>query len=157
MENNLNNINIHFSPVTPDNWRIFKELKVKREQGKFVASNVTILARAFAFRNFNSCVYAIYNKDVPVGMLMQRDYEDSDKKICVLDQFMIDKQHQGKGFGKAAMQLWLSMVKSQNKYDSVILCYIQGDEAARNLYSKLGFNHNGEIDENEIYMEYNLK
>jgi len=31
------------------------------------------------------------------------------------------------------------------------------NEAARNLYSDLGFNHNGEIEEDEIQMEYNLK
>ncbi|MDV3426208.1 MAG: GNAT family N-acetyltransferase [Bacillota bacterium] len=88
---------------------------------------------------------------------MQRDYEDNDKKFCVLDQFMIDKQHQGKGFGRAAMKLWLSIVKNKKKYDSIILCYIEGDEAARNLYSDLGFNHNGDVDEDEIQMEYNLK
>lgn len=67
---------IHFGIITPDNWRVFNALKVNEEQKKFVASNVTILARAFAFRNYNSCVYVIYNEDLPIGMLMQRDYED---------------------------------------------------------------------------------
>lgn len=36
-------MDIHFSAITPDNWRIFNALKVKKEQEKFVTSNVTIL------------------------------------------------------------------------------------------------------------------
>ncbi|MGH4125535.1 MAG: GNAT family N-acetyltransferase [Clostridium sp.] len=147
---------IHFSNITPDNWRTFKELKVKEEQKKFVAPNVTILARAFAFRDYNSRVYAIYNGDLPIGMLMKHDLDD-DSLVCVLDQFMIAEQYQGKGYGKSAMQLWFSMIKNEEKYDSIILCYIEGDEVARNLYLDMGFHYTGEVDEDEIVMEYNLK
>jgi diamine N-acetyltransferase len=154
---------IHFTNITPDNWRIFNALNVKEEQKKFVASNVTILARVFAFRDYNSRVYAIYNGDLPIGMLMQQDLAD-DSRVCVLDQFMIAEQYQGKGYGKSAMQLWFSMIKNEDKYDSIILCYIKGDEVARNLYLGMGFHHTGrgfhhtdEVDEHEIVMEYNLK
>lgn len=145
-------MSIHFSNITPDNWRIFKALKVKEEQREFVASNVTILARAFAFRDYNSRVYAIYKGEVPIGMLMQQDLAD-DRRVCVLDQLMIAEQHQGRGYGKYAMQLWLSMIKNEDKYDSVILCYIKGDEVARNLYLSMGFHPTGEVDEYEIVTE----
>lgn len=147
---------IHFSIITPDNWRVFNTLKVKEEQKKYVASNLAILARAFAYRDYNSYVYAIYNEDLPIGMLMQRDYENNNKIFCVLDQFMIADKYQGKGFGKTAMQLWLSMVKREEKYDSIILCYVEGDEIARDLYIDLGFKHTGEVEEDEISMEYKL-
>jgi diamine N-acetyltransferase len=147
---------IHFSNITPDNWRTFKSLKVKDEQEKFVASNVAILARAFAFREYNSRVCAIYNGDLPIGMLMQHD-SDHDSLVCVLDQFMIAEEYQGKGYGKSAMQLWFSMIKNEDTYDSIILCYIECDEVARNLYLGMGFHHTGEVDEDEIIMEYDLK
>lgn len=149
-------MNIHFSNITPDNWRIFNALNVKEEQEKFVASNVTILARAFAFRDYNSRVCAIYNGDLSIGMLMHHDL-DNDSLVCVLDQFMIAEQYQGKGYGRAAMQLWFSMIKNEGKYDSIILCYIEGDDVARNLYLGMGFHHTGEADEDEIVMEYNIK
>lgn len=149
-------MNIRFENITPDNWRIFNRLKVKKEQEKFVASNVTILARAFAFRDYDSRVYAIYNGDTPIGLLMQREYEEN-KLFCYLDQFMIDKEYQRKGYGKAAMKLWVSMIEKEGKYDSIILCYIEGDEAARNLYLGMGFYHTGEADGNEVIMEYKLK
>ncbi|MEG0309121.1 MAG: GNAT family N-acetyltransferase [Clostridium sp.] len=147
---------IHFRNINPDNWRTFNALKVKEEQGKFVASNVRILARAFAFRDYNSCVYAIYNRDLPIGMLMQHDL-DSDGRVCVLDQFMIAEQYQGNGYGKAAMEVWLSMIKNEKTYDFINLCYIEEDEVAENLYLAMGFYHTGEVDEDEIGMEYNLK
>lgn len=147
---------IHFGDITPDNWRDFNALKVKEEQEKFVASNVTILARAFAFRDYNSRVYAIYNGDLPIGMLMQHDLND-DGLVCVLNEFMIAEQYQGNGYGKSAMQLWLSMIENEDTYDSIILCYIEGDEVAQNLYLSMGFHHTGEIDEDEIIMKYILK
>lgn len=43
-------MNVNFGDITPNKWRIFNELKVTKEQKKFVASNMKILARAFAFR-----------------------------------------------------------------------------------------------------------
>ena len=38
-------------------------------------------------------------------------------------------------------------------YNKVVLCYVEGDEAAKQLYLKLGFYHTSEVDENEIEME----
>ena len=44
-------------------------------------------------------------------------------------------------------------MKSDSKYDKVILCYIDGNEAAKNMYEKLGFTLTGDRDEDEIIME----
>ena len=149
-------MNIRFDFITPENWRIFNRLRVAKEQEEFVASNVAILARAFAFRDYNSLVYAVYNDDTPIGLLMQWEYREDDKLICVLDQFMIDKEHQRRGYGRAAMQLWLSMIEKEGKYDSITLCYKDNDESARNLYLSISFYHTGEADEDEVIMEYKL-
>ena len=67
---------IHFEEITPDNWRKINALEVKEEQKHFVASNVAILARAFAYRKDNSKVFAIYNNVNPIGLIMQRDFKD---------------------------------------------------------------------------------
>ena len=42
-------------------------------------------------------------------------------------------------------------------YNRVVLCYIEGNEAAKQLYLKLGFDHTGETDGNEIIMEKKLR
>lgn len=148
---------IRFCDVTPDNWRILNALKVKEEQKGFVASSITILARAYAFREFGSRVYGVYDGNVPIGVLMQREHKDGDKLQCILDQFMIAEQFQGRGYGRAAMKLWISMMEKEEKCDSILLCYKESDEPARNLYLSLGFYHNGQADEDEIVMEYDLR
>ncbi len=51
----------------------------------------------------------------------------------------------------------LKKMKADGKYDRVVLCYINGDEAAKNLYEKLGFHHTGQADEDEIIMEKILR
>lgn len=150
-------MNIHLETITPDNWRIFKALKVKKEQERFVAENIGILAKAYVYRDYNSKVYGIYDGDLPIGMIMQRDYKENGKLMCELDQFMIAEKYQGKGYGRAAIQIWISIIKDEKKYDSICLCYVEGDEAARNLYLSMGFDHNGIVDEDEIVMEYNLR
>ena len=49
------------------------------------------------------------------------------------------------------------MMERDGKYDKAVLCYIDGNEAARNMYEKLGFHLTGERDGNEIIMEKKLR
>ncbi len=51
----------------------------------------------------------------------------------------IDEQYQGNGYGLAAAKLVLDNMKHDGKYNKVILCYIEGNIAAKCLYEKLGF------------------
>ena len=48
-------------------------------------------------------------------------------------------------------------MRQDGKYDKVYLCYIEGDDAAKRLYEKLGFHHTGEAWEDEITMEMELR
>jgi len=65
-------------------------------------------------------------------------------------------RYQGNGYGKQAMKLVIEQIKSERKYPKIILCYIDGDEAAKRLYGGLGYYHTGEVDENEIIMRFDL-
>ena len=143
--------NIEFKEVTPDNWRIINSLSVKEEQKNFAASNVTILARAFVYRKENAKVFAVYYSDNPIGLIMQRDWIDGNKIVCIMDQFMIDKKSQG----KAALQKWLSMIEAEKKYPCIQLCYVEGDIAAKHLYENFGF-YESDKDEDEIIMQKDL-
>ena len=147
--------NIEFKEITPDNWRIINSLSIKEEQKNFAASNVTILARAFVYRKENAKVFAVYHSDKPIGLIMQRDWIDGEKIVCIMDQFMIDKNSQGRGFGKAALQKWLSMIEAEKKYSCVQLCYVEGDIAAKRLYENFGF-YEIDKDEDEIIMQKDL-
>lgn len=150
-------MSLHFREVTPDNWRIINNLEVKKEQKQFVRDSMGILGKAFVYRNNNSKVYIIYKEENPVGLMMQREYLDKDEINCVLDQVMIDKKYQGQGYCKVAMELWVSMIKNENKYNAIILCYIEGNIIAEKMYLSLGFiRRPEEDDEDELVMIYKL-
>ena len=140
---------IRLEPIGPDNWRL--ELKVSKAQENFVADQVTLLARAYAYRECRSNAYVIYSDSIPVGMALY--YDCDELNAYDFSQLFIDERYQRNGFGIEAARQILERMKSDGKYDKVILCYIDGNEAARNLYEKIGFHLTGERDEDEIVME----
>ena len=139
--------------VDPENWRL--GLKVSESQKRFVSDDMRLLARAYAYRESRSNAYVIYNDDVPVGMALY--YDCDELNAFDFSQIFIDERYQGKGFGIEAAQQILDIMKSDGKYDKVVLCYIDGNEAAKNMYEKLGFCLTGERDEDEIIMEKKLR
>ena len=144
---------IHLETITPENWRL--GLSVQDDQRRFVSDSARILARAYAYRENRSQAFVIYNNDLPIGMAMY--YELDDFKAYEFSQFFIDQRYQGNGFGFEAATQIIQMMKDDGKYDKVVLCYIEGNDAARKLYEKLGFKHTGEADGDEIIMELRLR
>ena len=143
---------IHLEEVTPSNWRL--DLHVSENQKSFVANKVTLLARAYAYRNYRSNALIIYNDDIPIGMVLY--YDCDDLNLYDLSQFFIDERYQGNGYGYLAMQIIIDKLREDGKYKKITLCYIKGDDAAFNLYKKCGFKLTGDVDEDEIIMELNL-
>lgn len=144
---------IRLETVNPDNWRL--RLKVSDAQKSFVADSATMLARAYAYRESRSKAYVIYHDTLPVGMALY--YDCAELNAYDLSQLFIDERYQGNGFGMEATKQILDKMKSDSKYDKVILCYIDGNEAAKNMYEKLGFTLTGDRDEDEIIMEKALR
>ena len=143
---------IHLEDITPDNWR--EELKVSKEQERYVSDAMKILARAYAFRNQRSYACIIYEEGEPIGMALY--YDCDELQAYDFSQLFIDERYQGRGFGKEAAKLILDRMKRDGKYSEVVLCYIEGNKAAKELYEKLGFYHTGEADEDEIVMRKKL-
>lgn len=146
---------INLQPVTPDNWR--SGLKVAPEQEEYVANAAVLLARAYAYREYGSRAFVIYNDDLPVGMALYYDYYDEDGRGAYeFSQLFIDARYQGRGFGTKAAELVLDKMREDGRFEVVTLCYIEGNDEARRMYEKLGFTHTGEADGDEIIMEKRL-
>lgn len=144
---------IYFGEVTADNWRKVNSLRVSKEQEKFVAPNVTILARAYAYRNEGGKVLIIFNDNEMIGLAFYREWNNR----YILDQFMIDYRHQGKGYSKVALGLILERMKKEEKYDRVELCYCKGNIVGEKLFKGLGFHHvDSEDEDDEIVMALDL-
>lgn len=140
---------IQLETIRPDNWRM--GLKVSESQKNFVSDDMRLLARAYAYRERRSNAFLILDDAVPVGMAL---YYDCDEFHAYdFSQLFIDERYQKNGYGIEAARQILQKMKNDGKYKKVILCYIEENEAAKNMYLKLGFYHTGERDGNEIIME----
>lgn len=144
---------VRLEKITKDNYRECLRLQVAEYQTKFVAPNARSLAKAYVYYD-EAMPFAVYNEESMIGFTLLRYYDEGNSYI--IDQFMIDERFQGRGYGKQAMKLVIERIKNEGKYSKIILCYIDGDEIAKKLYSDLGFHHTGEVDENEILMCINL-
>ena len=142
---------IRLEEVNEENWRL--PLRVADSQAAYVAAPAKILARAYAYRKSRSAAYVIYSGETPVGMAMYYDCAQLD--TYVFSQLFIDARYQGRGYGKAAVQRVLDLMREDGRYQKVCLCYIEGNTAARALYEGFGFVET-ERDGDEIVMERTL-
>ena len=142
---------IHLVDIDPGNWRL--GLKVAESQKHYVSDSYAMLARAYAYREQRSKAFVIYNDETPVGMGLY--YDLPDMECYDLSQLFIDYRYQGKGYGKAATKLVLDEMKKDGKYRKVVVCYIDGNDAAKKLYESFGFVEI-DRDEDEIIMELQL-
>ena len=142
---------VHLVDITPDNWRL--KLQVSEAQKTYVAGSAVLLARAYAYREWRSRAFVVCDDETPVGMGLY--YDCPERNAYDFSQFFIDERYQGKGYGKAAAKAVLEAMRQDGKYDKTVLCYIEGDEAARRLYESIGFVEI-DRDEDEIIMELEL-
>lgn len=142
---------IRLEDINEGNWRV--PLSVSEAQRAYVADRVNILARAYAYRDARSRAFIIFHGDTPVGMGLYYDCPALDAYI--FSEIFIDKRYQGRGFGEEAARMVLTRMREDGKYRKVLLCYIDGNNAAKRLYQKLGFAETDQ-DGDEIIMELNF-
>ena len=150
---NTENRNVRLVKVDTKNFDALIDLKPFESQENFVAPNIYSLAEACA--NIAEGRYAqpfgIYDGETPVGFLMIGfDIADDDadrQKYPFLNnnyliwRFMIDRNHQNKGYGKAAMRLALDFIRTWpcGEAEYCWLSYEPENETARKLYRSFGF------------------
>ena len=68
-------------------------------------------------------------------------------------RFMIDKHHQGKGYGYRALELVIAYVRTLPNAQELFLSYTPAEGSLSPFYRKLGFEEK-EYSLEEIYMKY---
>lgn len=138
------------------------KLEVFDNQKSFVATNNSSIIEAYIAITENNDVFTfgIYNDDTPIGFLMiGYDVNSDDEGAPMIAKgnyniwrLMIDKEFQGKGFGKKVMDLALEFVNTfpcgTAKY--CWLSYESDNDLARKLYKSVGFVETDEKDGEEI-------
>lgn len=155
---------ISIRKVTKDNWTALTKLKVRDEQKNFVAPNVYSIAEAhFGYDDeegkghWDFYPYGIYNDDTPVGFLMYGINYDYPETQGLIIRLMVDENHQGKGYGKFAMEKVLEIFRADERIQSAIITYAPENDGARKLYASMGFVENGEVLDGETVAVLRLR
>lgn len=133
-------------------------LSVRDDQKRFVADNATSIAQA----HFDEGAWfrAIYADDTPVGFVMLHDENLRERPThpdyYYLWRFMIDQRHQGKGFGKRALELVIAHVRGRPGAKDLFLHHVPGEGSAEALYRAFGFEHTGKEEHGELEMRLDL-
>ncbi len=116
-------------------------LEVAPEQTEFVASNAHSIAEA----HFQPKAWfrAVYAGEEPVGFVML--YDDPGAGRYFLWRFMIAAEHQGKGYGKAALDLLVEYVRTRPNATELQCSYLPGDGGPGRFYANYGFVETGEV------------
>ncbi len=131
--------------VNEENWLDIRKLSVSDAQNGFLDTALGILARGYVYRHSRAKVFGIAADDTIVGVALVKDL-DEEPACYDLQQFMIGRPYQGKGFGTAALRLILAALAEERKYDCVEVCVKKADIAALRVYEKAGFVDTGYVD-----------
>ena len=140
---------VELKEITEDNFIDAFNLKLALGQEEFVSHPIRSLAQAYVYRN--QCrPFGIYAEGKMVGYVMViYDYDIPEYDIW---HMMIDKDCQGHGYGKEALDRVLEFIKTKPFGDSerVVLTCNKNNPVARKMYEDKGFVTTGNEDEDEI-------
>lgn len=115
-------------------------------QRRMVASNAQSIAQAYF--SDKAWFRAIYADETPVGFIML--YDDADKPDYFLWRLMVAGPHQGKGYGRRAVELLIDYVRARPGAKELQASFVPIEGGPEGFYRKLGFEPTGEINEGEV-------
>ncbi len=134
---------VHLRRINSENVFECVALQVEDEQNQFIASNAKSLAQAsvnpaLVPLAIYDCAARGFEFSPPVPMVGFTLYELAAGVGFIL-RLMIDRQHQGKGYGKAAMREVIRRLRLTPEVEMIATSYKRGNTAAARLYQSLGF------------------
>jgi len=149
---------VELQKISWDNWEACAKLEVHDDQKGFVASNLHSLAQCYVAQldadRYPPMAFAMHSNGAVVGFVLMyynidNMYDDGtfDLPYYAISRFMIDKNHQGKGLGKAAMAAVLEHLRTMphGLAAAVYISYTPENGLARGLYKSFGFVETGQV------------
>ena len=120
-------------------------LRVADAQRGLVADNAKSIAQA----HFEPQAWfrGIYAEETPVGFVLMM--EPADEPCLYVWRLMIDENHQGKGYGRAAMLRVIDEARARGQ-PRVVLSHQTTTGHAGPFYAALGFTPTGEVEHGEV-------
>jgi diamine N-acetyltransferase len=129
---------IQLKAVTRQNFDDITDLRLLGHQRDYVASNAYSIAQASFYPEMQT--RAIYAGGDLVGFLMYVDMalEGQPGEFGVW-RLMVDILHQGKGYGRQALQLALGEIRARGGVRKIWISYQPDNTRAKDLYASMGF------------------
>lgn len=144
--------NVTLQEITAATVRAVCALEVRPEQRGYVAPNALSIAQAYF--EPRAWFRAVYADDAPVGFVMLHD--DPEKHEYFLWRFMIAADHQGKGYGRAALDLVVEHVRTRPGATELVSSYVPGEHGPRDFYVRYGFRDTGDVEDGEVVIRLAL-
>jgi diamine N-acetyltransferase len=143
---------VELREVTAENRKAAAALELDPAQEDLVASNAESLAEARFDRDARP--RAVYAGDRLVGFLMyDAGAVDDEPREAVIYRFMIDRRHQGKGYGRAALAKALDEIRAIPQVRKVSISYMPDNPVAKPFYASFGFVEVGLDEDGEMLAE----
>lgn len=82
--------------------------------------------------------------------------ENPEAREYFLWRFMIAAEHQGKGYGRRALDLVVERVRSLPGARELLSSYVPGKHGPRDFYLRYGFVETGEVEHGEAMIRLEL-
>ena len=139
-------MNLTLETITRETFAAVIALQVGESQQGYVASNVFSLAQAAVIAQY--IPRAICVDGEPVGFVMY-GFDAQEDAFCI-SRLMIGHPHQGKGYGRRAMERVIADIRAREPKRPVIyISFKPGNAAARTLYESMGFEPDGREEDGE--------
>jgi diamine N-acetyltransferase len=138
---------IRLERLTRDNWQQVISLDIADEQRRFLETPSVLYAVAEVQFHPTYTPYAICDDETTVGFAVY-GYLPEDHAKWWIPLLIIDHRHQGKGYGRAAIEAILNTVRTQvPDCREIALNYKPDNTVAERLYLRIGFEKTDEVDE----------
>ncbi len=158
---------VSVEPVTGETWRDVASLRVTESQRAFVAESAYYLClccygdlwhplavRANTVQAQGARADNARAESTVVGFLMWAI--DPEDRSCWLGGILIDRDHQRRGYGRAAVEAAMRRLRDEQEVTGFALSYEPDNVVARGLYRSLGFEETGEREDDEIVARLRL-
>jgi diamine N-acetyltransferase len=139
---------ITLKKVTHENFDEIIKLQVTDLQKSHVASNLYSIAQTKVYEQCHSV--GIYLDDTPIGYMMYGRDMDDDNQPPWLVRFMVDSNHQNKGYGKIAFRKLMDFMHETYPHEDIFLSTAPDNDYVIAFYEKEGFESTGKIENDEL-------
>lgn len=146
---------VELKDVTADNREAVAGLQLDPDQEELLSSNEESLDEASD--DPDARPRAIYANGKVVGFLMYDVGEpDDEPREALIYRFMIDRGHQARGYGRAALALAIAEIRAIGGVKKISISYLPDNPTAKPFYASFGFVEVGLDEDDEMIAELAL-